>query len=331
MQDIVSRFGFDPSINVSDIGINTLWFYVQAAQKLGISYKLISKGNIVEFSKDEKRFLIKKAILPITNYTAADIAGRKKQSNLVLSYYGLPVPRSAKAETLEDLVSIFRSFDSSVVVKPDTGIGGKGVTILPTESELNSAWEYSNKYKNVGSVIVEEFIKGDNYRLLVLGDKVIAAAKRHPAHVIGNGLNSVAELINIQNKEREKVGLAKIVLDSEALRRLNSENRNEDTTPQTGEVVYLRYNCNLSLGGTTEECLSSVHPEYLATAVKACKAIGLELGGLDLITPDISNPNSKFAINEINRAPGLRIHYYPDKGEPVNVAETILKYTLEKI
>jgi len=179
--------------------------------------------------------------------------------------------------------------------------------------------------------MAEEFILGENYRFLVLDDKVIGAVRRKAAHVVGNSKNTIRELISIKNEEeKKKKGLMKpIAIDNEVVLKLQRDNLNLESIPEQGQEIILRYNCNLTTGGSTQECMKEVHEDYKKMAIKAVRAVGSKFGGVDIIAEDISKP-SKAVINEINYNPGLRLHYKVNEGEVVKVAIPIMKYLRDK-
>ena len=191
------------------------------------------------------------------------------------------------------------------------------------------AFEKSHAPTDSKKVIGEKFIHGENYRFLTLNDKVIGIVRRKAAHVIGDGENTIRKLVEISNNQRREQVMMPIVLDNEVDIKLGRENMNLDSIPQKDQEVILRYSCNLTMGGTTEECSNEVHDYYKQLAVKAIKAVGSEFGGVDIIAKDITKPD-ECAVNEINYNPGLRLHYKVDKGEQVKVAIPIMEYIRDK-
>ena len=154
--------------------------------------------------------------------------------------------------------------------------------------------------------------------------------RRKSASVVGNGRDSIEKLIETANEEKKRQILKPILLDNEVTIKLHNDGKDLSYIPEDGEEVILRYNCNLTTGGTTEECSDEVDSYYKELAVDAVKAIGLELGGVDIIAEDISKPG-KCAINEVNYNPGLRLHYHVNKGKVVKVAVPIMKYIMDNI
>jgi len=194
--------------------------------------------------------------------------------------------------------------------------------------DIETAYKFAvenNKSNSPENVLVEEFIEGENYRLLVLDNEVIGIVHRVPAYIIGDGESTIQQLITAQNSLRNEKMLLPIPMDTELQSKLQTHGFDLNSITPKDQKIFLRYNANLTTGGTTEECASIVNPYYKDLAVRAVKAIGLKYGGLDLITPDITKP-AKCAINEINYNPGLRLHYKPDAGNIVKVAIPIMKF-----
>ena len=309
-----------------------LAYYVQAADELGIKYSIIVKSLIAKFEYEDKHWFIINTVTPLTSSPSATISKRKNLTNMVLDSYGIDVPKQEGLCSVIDAIKFFNKY-KSIVIKPSQQLGGHGITLLPeTEDQViaayNEAYE-KDKSKGTIKVLGEEFLKGENYRFLVVGDKVAGIAWRKAPRVIGNSQNTIRELIDIRNKERKMLMLKPIPIDNEVEIRLKNAGLSLDSIPQEGEEIVLRYNCNLTTGGTTEECAGITHQYYKDLAVKAVKALGLEFGGVDIIAEDITKP-SKCGINEINYNPGLRLHYKVEKGEPVKVAVPIMEYIRDK-
>jgi cyanophycin synthetase len=175
------------------------------------------------------------------------------------------------------------------------------------------------------AVQVEKFIKGENYRILVLGDKVIAAVHRKPPYVTGDGKSTIKQLIEARNIERINSGMMEIPIDEITETRLSFDDLTLDSVLENGKSVSVRLNANMSTGGISRECLNELHPYYQELAVKATQALGMKFSGVDLICEDITNPQAGHAINEVNFHPGLRLHYKVDEGEIIPVAREIMK------
>lgn len=309
-----------------------LAYYVEAADILGIKYSIVVRSLIAKFEVGDKHWFIINTVTPLTCSPSATISKRKNLTNMVLSSYGLDVPKQEGLSSPIDAIKFFNKY-KNIVIKPSQQLGGKGITLLPeTEAQVissfNAAFE-EDRSKGEIKVLGEEFIKGENYRFLVVGENVVGIVWRKAPVVIGNSKNTIRELVDISNKERSLLVLKSIPIDSEVETRLKNANLTLDTVPDEGQVITLRYNCNLTTGGTTEECSAIVDPYYKELAVKAVKALDLEFGGVDIIAEDITKPG-KCGINEINYNPGLRLHYKADKGEKVKVAVPIMEYIRDK-
>lgn len=310
-----------------------LAYYLEAADSLDIKYSVITKGLIAKFEKDNKHWFIINTVTPLTNTPSSTIAKRKNLTNKVLSSFNIPVPKQVSLATKDDAIRLFKDY-TNIVIKPSQQLGGAGVTLLPkSKKQVVNAFNYAykvSKGKGINKVIGEEFIEGENYRLLVLGKRVIAVVRRKSAFVTGNGKDTLETLIKNKNIERKKNILKPIVVDNEVNQRLQNLKITLKYIPKDKEEVILRYNCNLTTGGTTQECFAQTHQYYKDIAVQAVHAIGAQFGGVDIITPDITKP-VKCAVNEINYNPGLRLHYKVDKGDIVKVAIPIQEYISKMI
>lgn len=305
-----------------------LAYYIQAADILNIKYTIVKPNLMAKFEDGKKHWYIINAATPLTNTTSTTIAKRKNFTNTILSSFNIPVPIQRPLLNKKDAIEFFKQY-RNIVIKPSQQLGGHGVTLLPkTEKQVIKAYSHADREsmaKGTNRVIGEEFIEGENYRLLVVGDDVVGVVRRKSPYVIGNGKDTIKRLIENKNIERRKNLLKPIKIDNEVKQRLENLRINLRYVPKLDEEVILRYNCNLSTGGTTQECAKQTHQFYKDLAISAVKAIGTQFGGVDIITPDITRP-VKCAVNEINYNPGLRLHYKVDEGESVQVAVPILKY-----
>ncbi|MGF1525598.1 MAG: cyanophycin synthetase, partial [Candidatus Competibacterales bacterium] len=213
---------------------------------------------------------------------------------------------------------------------PVPGNHGRGVTIdIQNDDQLEVAYDQAKLHSD--GVIVEHFIKGLDHRLLVVNGRLVAAAKRVPGHVVGDGRHTVAELVAKVNQDpRRGVGhekvLTQIKLDHQALRLLAERGYDGESVPPEGEVLYLRTTANLSTGGTAVDVTDIIHPDNQAMAERAIRAIGLDVGGVDFLTTDISESyrTTGGAICEVNAAPGFRMHVSPSEGKPRDVATPVI-------
>jgi cyanophycin synthetase len=223
-----------------------------------------------------------------------------------------------------------QSLRSPVVVKPRDGNQGKGVTVnVQSRAELDVAWDAATLISS--DVIVERYIPGDDYRLLVVDRKLIAAARRDPPHVIGDGQHTVRQLVDLVNSDPRRgdghaTPLTRIRFDAIALARLTSQGLDADSVPERGRKVVLRNNANLSTGGTATDVTDDVHPDVAARAVEAALMVGLDVCGVDVVCRTVSQPleDQGGAIVEVNAAPGLRMHLAPSYGKPRPLGEAII-------
>jgi D-alanine-D-alanine ligase-like ATP-grasp enzyme len=305
-----------------------LAYYLEAADTLNIEYEILVKSLLAIFKHNGKHWYIINTATPLTNTPSTTIAKRKHLTNRVLTHFNLPVPKQAPLKSKDDALEFFNKY-KDIVIKPSQQLGGIGVTLLPKDKrDVLRAYSEAKKHsKGTGStkVIGEQFIQGENYRLLVLGSQVIGIVRRKSAFVVGNGKDSIKKLIEEKNLQRKKDILKPIVVDNEVKQRLGDLNIGLGYIPKDKEEIKLRYNCNLSTGGTTQECSGETHQYYKDLAIKSVKALGAKFGGVDIITPDITKP-SECVINEINYNPGLRLHYKVQEGEVVKVAIPIMEY-----
>lgn len=306
-----------------------LAYYVEAADTLGIDYKIIFRNLTARFEYQGRHWFINNTALPINNAPSSRLARGKHLANKILDMAGIPVPKQAKVTTSQEAIDFFNE-NKEVVLKPSQNLGGKGISILPeTVDDIKSAFEYAKEHDKHGKVLIEQYIHGDNYRLLVVGQKVVGVVKRLPAVVIGDGKSTIQELIIQENLVRKSKFLMSIPVDEETEKHLTHKNLTLTSILKENESTSVRSNTNLTTGGTTEECSKIIHPYYIDLAINTIKALDLEFGGIDLITKDITKP-VECAVNEVNYNPGLRLHYKVNKGEVIKVAIPIMEYIRDR-
>ncbi len=217
-----------------------------------------------------------------------------------------------------------------VVVKPQDGNQGKGISVnLTTEEQVRKAYQVAVGFFD--DIMVEKYLPGHDWRLLVIGDKLIAAARRDPPLVIGDGKHTVRELVEIVNSDPRRsdghaTSLTKIRFDDIAIARLGEQGYTADSVPQRGVRVILRNNANLSTGGTATDVTDDVHPDLAAAAVAAAQTVGLDIAGIDVVCDTILKPleDQGGGIVEVNAAPGLRMHLDPSFGKGRDVGKAIV-------
>jgi len=303
---------------------------VTEAQSRDIPFIRLNSNSYIQFGYGAHQKRIQASMTSQTSAIGVDIADEKTRVKNHLSKAGIPVPYGVVVTTEEEAVEVFEDIGGAVVVKPEVGNHGKGITIGITEvQQLRTAFHAAQLRHHY--VIIEEYVKGFDFRLLVINGELIAAAKREPAHVIGDGKSTIMDLINKINLDprrgfgHEKV-LTQIDVDRMMRRILQHEGLTLDSCPEVGRKVYLKATANLSQGGTATDVTNEVHPEIRMMAERAARIIGLDCAGVDALTPDISLPLKKSGIRvvEINAAPGFRMHLEPTFGEPRDVAKPIV-------
>lgn len=312
-----------------DLGPSTAAIKKEAEAR-GIPVMTLGKGSLLQlgYGKHSKR--VQATLTEDTSCIAADISCDKELTKELLLTAGIPIPEGHVANTLEEVFEYAELLGYPVVVKPNNGNQGKGVSVnLKNQEEIAAAFLIAKQYGE--EILVERFIEGRHYRVLVINNQVVACAERIAPYITGDGKRTVKELIDIENgnplrgEDHEKP-LTKIKIDAimEALLRKNGMDINY--VPTVGEQVFLRENDNLSTGGTAIDMTDEIHPENAEIAVHAASIVGLDIAGIDITTKDIrtSMRDDNGAVIEVNAAPGIRMHYYPAVGMQRNVAKHIL-------
>jgi cyanophycin synthetase len=302
---------------------------VAAAQARGIPWRRIGEESLIVFGHGRKQRRIQAAETDRTGAIAEAIAQDKQLTRLFLQSVGVPTPCGRPVANAEEAWRAAQEIGLPVVVKPRDGNQGRGVaTNLSTREQVVAAFNAARHESN--SIMVEKFIPGHDYRLLVVGERVAAAARREPAQVLGDGTHTVAELVELANAdprrgEHHATVLSKIKIDEIALAVLADQGYAPDSVPPAGTTVLIRRNANLSTGGTSIDVTERVHPAVAAAAIDAARSVGLDVAGVDVVAADISRPLGEQggAVVEVNAAPGLRMHLEPTVGVSRPVGEAI--------
>jgi cyanophycin synthetase len=303
---------------------------VRAAEERDIPWIRLNEQSLVQFGHGRYQQRIQATTTSSTSNIAVELASDKEETNSILRDLGLPVPMQRLVRTSVDAKRAAERIGYPVVLKPLAGNHGRGVSInLKTPEEVEVAFEKAREHGR--AVVVESFIEGFDHRLLVVNGVLVAAAKRMPGHVVGDGKHSVEELVAIVNKDpRRGVGhekvLTRLEFDHQAERLLAKVGYDRQTVPPEGEVVFLRSTANLSTGGTAIDVTDIIHPDNLEMAVRTINAIGLDIGGVDFLTNDISESyrDAGGGICEVNAGPGFRMHVAPSEGTPRDVAGPVI-------
>lgn len=307
---------------------------IKESIKRGIKVKLIDRSeNFISLSKNNKIEYVKQATKTSKdNYISVLMMENKVVTKNILKENELNVPKGEEFNSLEDALESAKEFiHKPIVIKPKSTNFGTGISIFPegtNEKDIIEALKIAFKYDN--TVLVEEFINGKEYRFLVIGDKVVGILHRVSANVLGNGENTIKELVDIKNQSTlrgkgYKTPLEKINLDENAKLFLKQKNLTFNYIPKVNDVVYLRENSNISTGGDSIDYTDEIPKRFLEIAIKASKVIGASICGVDMIIEDYKNEKSNYGIIELNFNPAIHIHSYPYKGKDRNVAESILK------
>jgi len=303
---------------------------VQAALARGIPYRRLTDGSLVQFGWGSRQRRIQAAEVDTTGAIAEQIAQDKELTKNLLAAAGVPVPDGRPVDSVDDAWSLMRELGGPVVVKPRDGNQGKGVAVnVATREHLEVAYASAEEYGS--QVLIERFIPGNDFRLLVVGDQMVAAARRDPPHVIGDGVSTIRELVDEVNTDPRRgdghaTPLTKIRIDDIALARLSIQGYTPESIPEKGARVILRNNANLSTGGSATDVTDDVHPEVAARAVEAAKMVGLDVAGVDVVCETVLSPLEAQGggIVEVNAAPGLRMHLSPSYGKGRPVGEAIV-------
>jgi len=303
---------------------------VAAAVARGIPYRRLTQGSLVQFGWGSKQQRIQAAETSFTSAIAESIAQDKELTKRLLHAAGVAVPLGRPVADEDDAWAAAQEIGLPVVVKPRDGNQGKGISVnLTSEAQIRQAYRVAIEFRD--DILVEKYLPGHDYRLLVIGDKLIAAARRDPPLVIGDGTHTVRQLVDIVNRDPRRsdghaTSLTKIRFDEIALARLAEQGYDADTVPPRGTRVVLRNNANLSTGGTATDVTDDVHPELAAGAVAAAQTVGLDICGIDVVCDTMLKPLEEQGggIVEVNAAPGLRMHLDPSFGKGRAVGEAIV-------
>ncbi|MEL4105276.1 cyanophycin synthetase [Oscillospiraceae bacterium WX1] len=300
------------------------------AKKRGIPVTRIANESLIRLGYGKNSRLVESTLTDATACICADISCNKQLSKHLLSEQKIPVPYGKVVYSEMSALMAAGQIGIPVVIKPLDSNQGKGVHLnLCEPSEIREAFADASKYSS--GVIVEQYVTGSDYRVLVVGSAVKAVAKRVPACVQGDGVLTVRALVKRVNSDpnrgdKHERPLTKIRLDDIAVKLLEKVGMTPDTVLQEDEIVYLRENGNISTGGTAVDCTDIIHPDNAELAVRAAAAIGIDIAGIDIVTADISKSilETGGVIVEVNTAPGIRMHLYPSSGKVRNVAADIV-------
>ena len=305
---------------------------VNAAKERDIPYLRLNRYSLVQFGHGKYQRRIQATITSETRQIAVGIAGDKEETHTILYDLGLPTTTQRIAYNEEEALQQAHKIGFPVVLKPLDGNHGRGVSVnLTSDEQVVVAFNEAQSQSTNKATIVENYVTGLDHRMLVVNGELVAVSKRVPGHVVGDGKNTIEELVEIVNSDprrgigHEKV-LTRLKFDEQAERLLSEADKTHETVLAKDEIFYLCAAGNLSMGGTAIDMTDVVHPDNREMAVRAIKSIGLDVGGVDFLTDDITQSYKDIggAIVEVNAAPGFRMHVAPSEGKPRDVAASVM-------
>ncbi len=305
---------------------------VDEAVSRDIPFIRLNTSSLVQLGQGVHQKRIRATMTSNTSSVAVDIASNKELTLNLLSAAGLPVPKSEAVRSADAAVRLANRIGYPVVVKPLDGNHGRGVILnLNSEEEVRTGFEIAEGESRNGWVIVETYITGVDYRCLVIDGRIAAIAERMPAHVVGDGSSTVAELVERTNADpRRGVGhekvLTRIKVDQAAVDLVHAQGYAMDAAPPADTMIKLTLTGNMSTGGISIDRTFEAHPENIEIAEEAARVVGLDIAGIDFIAPDITQPvrETGGAICEVNAAPGFRMHTHPTIGDPQYIAKPVV-------
>ena len=303
---------------------------VEEAVSRDIPWIRLGTNSLVQLGYGINQMRFQATITCKTSSIAVDIACNKEQTKKMLDAASIPVANGGICVDEDDLDDVIQKIGFPIVIKPLDGNHGKGASInVKTREDAVDGLAYAKKYSH--RVIVEKFITGHDFRVLIIDNKLVAAAKREPAHVKGDGKHTIQQLIEETNKDpRRGYGhenvLTQIDVDRDTTDLLEKLNYTLETVPKKGEVVYLKSTANLSTGGTSIDVTDMMHPENIFLCERISRVIGLDICGVDIMAENLTQPlkENGGCILEVNAAPGFRMHLAPSEGLPRNVAAPVI-------
>ncbi len=292
----------------------------------------LSEQSLVQLGHGIHQQRIRATMTSQTGSLGVDIAGDKKLTNRLLAATGVPVPRAEVVRDEEGAVAAARRIGLPVAVKPLDGNHGRGVMLnLADDDAVRAGFRIARGQSRAGSVVVESYLIGNDYRCLVIGGVLCAVAQRVPAHVEGDGTHSITDLVELTNADprrgigHEKV-LTRIKVDEESIAYAREQGFELSDVPPRGQRVYLKRTGNMSTGGISIDRTDEAHPDNVELAELAARVVGLDIAGIDLICPDVGVPvrETGGGIVEVNAAPGFRMHTHPTEGESQYVAKPVI-------
>lgn len=305
---------------------------VEEAESRGIPWIRLNKYSLCQLGYGANQKRIQATVTSETSSIAVELACDKEDTKYLLEQAEVEVPKGDIIRRESSLEEACRYVGFPLVIKPVDGNHGRGITVnIKNYEDALVAFRSAKESSRSGAIIVEKYITGEDYRLLVINYKLVAAAKRSPAHVIGDGVSTIKQLVNKVNEDpRRGYGhenvLTQITINELTKTIIAAKGYTEDTVIEKGEKLILKDTANLSTGGTAEDVTDIMHPENVEMAERIARIIDLDICGIDVMTSDISKPLSETggAVLEVNAGPGFRMHLAPTSGLPRNVAAPVV-------
>lgn len=301
---------------------------IKAAERRNIPWRRDGNGNRIQLGYGKYLHYVQAAMTDRTNAIAVELAQDKEETKARLAMHGIPVPQGRVVYSLKEALKAADELGRPVVVKPINGHQGQAVTLeVSTRNEMKIAFDAAREFSR--AVLIEETLAGRNYRVMIVGGRMVAASERVLPYVIGDGANSIRDLIAHENRnplrgDGHEKPLTKIKVDAEVITHLQHAGMTLDTVPAHDQHVTLSHRSNLSIGATAQDVTDKVHPSIARMCERAARLIGLDVCGVDLVIPDIATPITSGGVIEVNASPGLRMHHYPSVGTPRDVGEAVV-------
>jgi len=303
---------------------------VDEATRRGISHIRLNEESYVQLGQGKYQRRIQATMMDNTSALGVEIADDKESTKKLLSSMGIPVPEGLAVQTAEEALESAKEIGFPVVVKPLIGNHGRGISVnITNDKELLTAYRIASDIYE--TTLVEKYLSGFDYRILVIDGKFVAAALREPAYVVGNGIDTIRKLIQEVNKDPERgIGheknLTQVTIDYMTERILEIQKLTLESILADGEKIYIKSTANLSAGGTALDVTENVHPLNQLMAERISQIVGLNVIGIDIIADSLEKPLQKdfSGVVEVNAAPGFRMHLNPTKGTSRNIASHVV-------